>query len=188
MKIELLKNAQEIRKTFIKRFVMSWGEFQNELKDFIKEMSKRNEIIDIEFYNKSYLWDKISSMYTRVSFREALSFLSSINSDVFFMSENETHEHSGGLLFEDKEIKGFVAKASAKELVELIEHEWFEVYVLAEQGMYNPNPVLPEDLYVFDESLSWFVVCTHETTDWETDDLMKEAESRYCILFTGNKI
>ena len=50
--------------------------------------------------------------------------------------------------------------------------------------MYNPNPILPEDLYVFDSSMSWFVVFTHETTDWETEDSMKEAESRYCIIYS----
>ncbi len=185
MKIELLKNAQGIRKSFIERFVMSWDEFQIELEDFVEEMSKRNEKVDIEFYNKSYLWDRISSIYPRVSFREALSLLSSIDSDVLFMSEDEKHEYCGELLFEEEKIKNFVAKANAKELEKLIEQEWFETYILAEQGMYAPNPILPEDLYVFNESMSWFVVFTHETTDWETDDPIKEAESRYCIVFTS---
>ena len=53
--------------------------------------------------------------------------------------------------------------------------------------MYNPNPILPEDLYVFDSSMSWFVVFTHETNDWETEDLMKEAESRYCIIYSDKE-
>ena len=75
-------------------------------------------------------------------------------------------------------------KSNAKELAKLIEKEWFETYILGEQGMYNPNPILPEDLYVFDSSMSWFAVFTHETTDWETEDSMKEAESRYCIIYS----
>ena len=50
--------------------------------------------------------------------------------------------------------------------------------------MYNPDAVLPEDLYVFDESMTWLVVFTHETTDWEFDENnpMKQAETRYCII------
>ena len=67
MKITLLENNEEIRRKFVDRFVMSWDEFQVELKAFIDEMSKKNQVVDIEFYNRSYLWDKISSKYSRVS-------------------------------------------------------------------------------------------------------------------------
>ena len=185
MKILLLDNNDEIRKNFIRRFVMSWDEFQVELKDFIDEMKKRNEIVDIDFYNRSYMWDKISSNYSRVSFREALQVLASIDNNVMFMSENENVPCYAELFIDGQNIRNFVAQSNAKELAKLIEKEWFEGYILAEQGMYNPNPILPEDLYVFDNSMSWFAVFTHETTDWESelDDPMKSAESRYCILY-----
>lgn len=36
--------------------------------------------------------------------------------------------------------------------------------------------------YVFDESLEWVIVFTHETLDWQPDDLMSEAKSRLCII------
>ena len=50
--------------------------------------------------------------------------------------------------------------------------------------MYDPDAMLPEDLYVFDLSMEWCVVFTHETTDWESelDNPMKATESRYCII------
>ena len=50
--------------------------------------------------------------------------------------------------------------------------------------MYDADAFLPEDLYVFDLSMKWCVVFTHETTDWksEIDNPMKAAESRYCII------
>ena len=62
--------------------------------------------------------------------------------------------------------------------------EWFEDYRLAMEDRYNPHHVLPDELYVFDNTMTWCVVFTHETTDWESesDDPMKAAESRYCIL------
>ena len=183
MKITLLENNEEIRRTFIDRFVMSWDEFQVEHKEFIDKMLEKNQVVDIEFYNRSYLWDRISSKYPPTSFREALDFLSNIDGDVIFMSEDEKVPCSAGLFIDGNKIRSFAAKSNAKELAKLIEKEWFETYILEEQGRYNPNPILPEDLYVFDSSMSWLVVFTHETTDWETEDSMKEAESRYCIVY-----
>ena len=185
MKITLLENNEEIRRTFIDRFVLSWDEFQVELKEFIDEMSKKNEVVDIDFYNRSYLWDRIPSKYPSVSFREALDFLSNIEGDVIFISEDDNVQCSAELFYEGNKIRSFVAKSNAKELAKLIEKEWFETYILGEQGMYNPNPILPEDLYVFDKSMSWFVVFTHETMDWESevDDPMKSAQTRYCIVY-----
>ena len=35
--------------------------------------------------------------------------------------------------------------------------------------MYNPDFILPENLYVFDNSMDWVIVFTHETQDWETE-------------------
>ena len=50
--------------------------------------------------------------------------------------------------------------------------------------MYNPDAVLPEELYVFNESMTWLIVFTHETADWKFDENnpMKQAETRYCII------
>ena len=48
--------------------------------------------------------------------------------------------------------------------------------------MYDPNAILPEDLYAFDVSMTRCVIFIRETTDWESDDLKKEAESRVCII------
>ena len=77
-----------------------------------------------------------------------------------------------------------IAEADAHSLAEKIEQEWFDSYRLAMQNMYDPDAILPEDLYVFDTSMKWCVVFTHETTDWESelDDPMKAAESRICII------
>ena len=177
MKITLLENNEEIRRKFVDRFAMSWDEFQVRCKDSANHLG-------IDWFENSYLWDRIPSKYPSVSFREALDFLSNIEGDVIFISEDDNVQCSAELFIDGNKIRSFVAKSNAKELAKLIEKEWFETYILGEQGMYNPNPILPEDLYVFDSSMSWFVVFTHETTDWETEDSMKEAESRYCIIYS----
>jgi len=183
MKILLLENHEEIRSRFTDHFIMSWDKFQIELKVFIDEMTKKNIVVDMDFYNRSYLWDKISSKYPRVSFKEACNFLSGIDSNIIFMSEDENVPCSAELCWQGDTIRSFVAQANGKDLAQLIEKEWFETYTLMEQGLYHPDPILPEDLYVFDSSLSWFIVFTHETTDHETEDFIQEAKSRYCIMY-----
>ena len=49
--------------------------------------------------------------------------------------------------------------------------------------MYNPNRVLPYEVYVTDRDMTWLIAFTNETTDWDSEltDPMKAAESRYCI-------
>ena len=184
MKITLLDNAEEIRKKFMDCFVLSWEEFQVKQKEWISQMAERNYSIDIEWYEDAYMWDRMDTVFPRVSMKEALSFLLEHNGDVLFMSEGISHHAPRHLFFQGKKHIGFVAQAASKELAELIEDEWFEDYRLGMQNVYNPNPVLPTDLYVFDFSMKWCVVFTHETTDWESeiDDPMKAADSRYCVV------
>ena len=81
-------------------------------------------------------------------------------------------------------LQNSVARGSARELADLTEEEWFEDYRLAMENRYNPEHILPSEVYAFDDSMTWCVVFTHETTDWESewDDPMKAAESRCCIL------
>ena len=90
------------------------------------------------------------------------------------------------LIIKAKKSFCFIFEADSYELAETIEREWYDTYRLAEQNMYDPDALLPEDLYVFNSSMEWCVVFTHETTDWEVelDDMMKAAESRYCIICT----
>lgn len=184
MEIKLLENAEEIRKRFIECFVMSWKEFQIKQKDWIAKMAESNYPIDIEWYEQAYMWDRMDTEFPRVSMKEALAFLREHHDDVLFMSEDVSHHAPRHLFFQNEKHIGFVARTASEELAALVEEEWFEDYRLGMQNMYNPYPVLPTDLYVFDFSMKWCVVFTHETTDWESeiDDPMKAADSRYCII------
>ena len=162
---------------------MTWDEFQIVLKDFIENMKRNHNIeFDLKMYEESLMWDRMPPQYPKVSFAEALALLREKQGEVLFMSEDEKHPWPCELVYNNEKIKGFIAQADAMELANLIEDEWLSCYRLAAQEMYNPDEILPADMYVFDGSMNWFIAFTHETTDWETDDLTKESESRYCIV------
>lgn len=184
MKIQLIENASEIRNKFINNYVLPWDEFQVKQKDWITEMAKNKYTIDINWYNQAYLWDKLNFNFSVATFSDALSILKTHVGKVLIMSEDETLCCPSELFYNNEKVKNFVAQVDVKELAKLIEDEWYDSYKLAAQNMYYPNAVLPEDLYVFDESMTWLVVFTHETTDWEFDENnpMKQAETRYCII------
>ena len=179
MNIKMLDNANDISKAFIDHFVMSWDEFQVKQKDWIAEMSKTNYPINTVWYEQSYMWDRMNPDFPRVSMEEALAFLRGHSGSIFFMTEK-----GEDIYYQGKKSVDFIAEADAHALAERIEQEWYNSYRLAEQNMYDADAFLPEDLYVFDVSMKWCVVFTHETTNWESeiDDPMKAAESRYCII------
>lgn len=179
MNFKLLDNIVEIREAFLNHFVMSWEEFQIKQKEWIAEMAKTNYPINIEWYEQSYMWDRMNPVFPRVSMEEALAFLKEHCGTVLFMSEKDEDTY-----YQGKKLINFVAEAEADTLASRIEQEWYDTYKLAEQNMYDADAFLPEDLYVFDLSMKWCVVFTHETTDWESeiDNPMKAAESRYCII------
>ena len=91
------------------------------------------------------------------------------------MSEDKTHPYPGELLYNNKKITNFVARVNANELANLIEKEWINWYNSDEQ---NPS-VLPEDLYVFDESMMWLIIFTHESAYVDP-----QKYSRHCIVHT----
>ena len=114
--------------------------------------------------------------------KTALDYLRERPGQVQVMTEKQEK------LFLDEETSiDTVAAVNACSLADRIEHDWYESYRLAENDMFVPNAIA-EDLYVFDDSLEWCVVFTHETTDWESEkneDMMTVARSRYCLLFRG---
>ena len=183
MKLTLLDNAAELRARFFERFVQTWEEFQHCHADWIAELAGKGYTIDRNWYSQTYMWDRMSPAFPSVSFREALAVLRSVGEPVLFLSEAPDHHSRPRLFHEGEPHTDFAAVCDGAELADLLEEEWFEEYRLAEQNMYNPNPILPQDVYVTDRNMTWFVAYTHETTDWDSEltDPMKAAESRYCI-------
>ena len=185
MVFTLVDHPEEIREQFKSRYIMSWEAFRRENEDWIKYVTAKGYLYDLERYNKDFMWNHISSArQPTIPFREALAMLRGYDGPVLFMSDSPPCQVPACSFFGKQENLGCVAEGNSVELADLIEEEWFEEVRLFLQDMYNPDPVLVEDLYVFPESLEWAIVFTHETTDWdsELDDPMKAAESRVCIL------
>lgn len=184
MKMTFLENPPELRSRFFRRFVLTWEEFQVHHADWIAKLAEKSYTIDLKWYEQAYMWDRMSHDFPRVSFREALAFLRAREVPVIFLSEAPGHHSRPRLSWEKVHHTDFAVTCDATQLADLIEAEWFEEYRLAEENMYNPDPVLPSDVYVFDRDMTWCAVFTHETTDWDSEltDPMKAAESRYCIL------
>ncbi len=183
MKLTLLDNAAALRARFLTRFVMTWEEFQRSHADWIAELADKGYTIDRNWYTKAYMWDRMSPAFPSMSFREALAVLRSVEEPVLFLSEAPDHHSRPRLFHEGEHYTDFAAACDGAELADLLEEEWFKEYRLAEQNMYNPNRVLPYEVYVSDRDMTWFIAFTHETTDWDSEltDPMKAAESRYCI-------
>ena len=176
MHIKLLDNAKDIRKAFLNQFVMSWDEFQIQHKDWIAKMAKTNCPITIDWYESAFMWEKMNPNSINVSMKDAVAFLKECNDSVFFITERGKSAYC--------QLVDFTAEADANALAARIEQEWYDDYRLEAQSMYNPDAFFSSEVYVFDASMDWCVVFTHETTDWESelDDPMKAAESRVCII------
>ncbi|MBR5343081.1 MAG: hypothetical protein IK149_04220 [Oscillospiraceae bacterium] len=173
-----------IRNDFSKKYTMSCDTFFEKYRDtpFITEYLKSPEN-----YHLTHLIDRIDlddMLFHRVSFSDALKTLRNMKNQVLFMSESEDHSDSCRLRVNGRTEKGFVAKAGANELADLVEYEWYESWRLSAMDMYLKDAVLPEDLYVFDESMEHVIVFTHENDFWELEltEPMKCAESRYCFV------
>ena len=128
--------------------------------------------------------EQVMISYEQISQEQAKMLMDS-ESDYVILDVRTEEEFAegyiaGAILIPDYEIK----EKAAHTLAARIEQEWYDSYRLAEQNMYDADAFLPEDLYVFDASMKWCVVFTHETTDWESeiDNPMKAAQTRYCII------
>ncbi|MBQ8752524.1 MAG: hypothetical protein IJZ13_05405 [Clostridia bacterium] len=184
MPMDILKDTASLRSDFMETFLMPWSEYMIVFKDFIADLAnKYHTVVDKAFYDRQFMWDRVSSEHASVSFVKALELLRAVDGEVLFMSEEAQYHDYCELLYEHERIPDFIAKADARELAELIEYEWFEEHRLAVQDMYRNDIVLPRDLYVFTPAMNWLLIFTHETTEWEVevDDPLKAAESRLCI-------
>ncbi len=180
MKIELLKDADGIRQKFIDRFLDNRNKFKTEHKEFVEELKKNGYDVD-QWYDGAYMWDKLSTNVPIVTIFQALELLKSRKSNVWFMSECKGFHATCHLMYNNEKIEGFAAKADAVELGEKISYEWFESIKIYLEG-YNLEQILPEDLYVFDETYEWVIVFTHET-DWRVEGLEEAANTRLCFAY-----
>lgn len=114
MEIEYLADEKAVRESYKEHFVLSWEDFRELHKDWIEQ----NPRINKQWYEHSFMWEKITLNHVDVSMTEALSFLSEHTGSVLFMCEDDERG-----CFQEADRKGFVAKADAKQLATRIEYE-----------------------------------------------------------------
>ncbi len=176
MKIDLFVLPEKTRKDFTEAFVLTKEEWQLLYPDFVSRISSGYD----DWYDGAYLWEKMSM--PSVAFREALELLRTREGTVLFLSESEMSDNDGALYLHGREIYDFVAMADARELADRIEYEWFEGWrLMLECGCFG-DAILPDELYVFDTTLDWVIVFTHEN-DPDYDGKPEGAETRFCMAF-----
>lgn len=172
MKIELFVLPAVMRRDFMDAFVLSKEDFELLHPTRREELEVAGDDFD-EWYDEAYLWEKMSPDLPVVDFDTALSLLRSRRGTVLFMSESESSHKPCGLIRYGREVCDFVAMADPGELSDRIEYEWREYPRLT--GEASRELTLPEDLYVYDTTLDWVIVYTHET--------VSGPETRFCRAF-----
>lgn len=171
MKIELFVLPSVMRRDFMDAFVLSKEDFE-----LLPPACRESETVGGDFdewFEEAYLWEKMSPDLPAVDFDTALSLLRSRGGTVLFMSESESSHKPCGLIRYGREVCDFVAMADAGELADRIELEWNGS--LCRTGEAPHELTLPEDLYVYDTTLDWVIVFTHEN--------VTVPETRVCRVF-----
>lgn len=172
MKMDLFVLPSVMRRDFMEAFVLSREDFELLHPQWREELETAGGNFD-EWYDEACLWEKMSPDLPVADFDTALSLLRSQTGTVLFMSESESSHKPCGLIRYGREVRDFVAMADAKELADRIEYEWREYPRLTREAPLELT--LPEDLYVYDTTLDWVIVFTHET--------VTAPETRFCRTF-----
>lgn len=182
MKIELFVLPAVMRRDFMDAFVLSKEDLEMIHPEWREKLEAMGGDYD-EWYADSYLWDKMSHELPRVSFEEALVLLRKRSGTVLFMSEAESSGKPCALIHHGRAVCDFVAMADAGELADRVEYEWLEsARLFWEEDRFMTDAILPDDLYVFDTTLEWVLVFTHES-DPALDGTGEGMASRLCLAF-----
>ena len=181
------ERAKQVRERFESTFIETPEEYIASALKWRDEYFSNNpnaHVYPIPNYDKVVYWSKIKC-YKEIDFAEAISFLSSISNPVYFMSDVELEGYVGmHLLKDDKASIGFVAvHDDLKSFAEHIYNEWkcYMTYDYENEEEWF-DPLLPDDLYVFDESFSWMLVFTHHNVDDFAPDRVENSYNRLCFL------
>lgn len=173
MKIKYLENIDKVKNAFLNRFVLSWADYQIKRRQWFEGMTEEPNPITQEWYESSYLWDRMDPDFIRTNMKEALALLRGHHGTVLFMTEQGEDAYYNG-----RKSIAFIAETEVLELAERIEYEWYHYG----ERMINGRTEIPDDIYVFDESVTWCIVFTHETWGPNRIDPINGDESRYCII------
>jgi hypothetical protein len=165
-------DKSELRKNFIEKFVDTKKE------SYKKHIATLKEYPDGMCYD-GYLWDSLKADYTLIErkMEQAITFLES-KGKVFVMWDIfSKHRVPLNRIFSSKYPKDTLIEIDSLELSKFISREWREDYRSDEK-------YLPEDFYIFDNTMNWYVIFTHEGYDnIMNPDLDEEDYIRICFVY-----
>lgn len=180
------EQAQQVRQAFENAFIETPEEYMTSCIKWREEYFSKNpnaHVCPLPKFDEVIYWSKIKC-YKEIDFAEAISFLSGICNPVYFMSDLALEGYVGMHLLNDQRASiGFVAvHDDPKSFAEHIYDEWKRYYTYDYENEEEWfEPLLPDDLYVFDDSFSWMLVFTHHNVE----DFMSEppsSENRGCFI------
>jgi hypothetical protein len=166
------EKKKSLREEFIKKFVYT------ETDHYKKYIATLKEYPDGMCYD-GYLWDSLKADHKQIerTMEQAIEYLKH-KDNVFVMwdiySRHRVYDNSK---LATNYPKDTVIEINSLELCRLIETEWSN-YLID-----NVN-CLPEDIYIYDEKLNWYVIFTHEGYDSYTNpDLGEDDYIRICFVY-----
>lgn len=179
MKFEILptKQAVALRKAFIRKFVDTTSEhYQKHIATLIRDIDG--------FCYDGYLWDCLKDnkkWKKECRMEDATAFLRD-KKNVFFMWDLFSEERLSGKRLSLEYPKASIISMEGSLLGQKIVEEWNIEHDAWTSGFQCQGLWLPEDIYCFDESMSWYVIFTHEGRDsWTDPELDEDVYIRVCF-------
>lgn len=172
MEFEIVSNEikDKLREMYIKRFINTESDHYKNYIAILKEYP------DGLCYD-GYLWDTLKADYDKVerTIEQAISYLHNKNYvmvmwDIYSIKRVNDHK-----ILSCDYPKGSIIKIDSNELCRYIESEWCDFH--------SSKGFLPEDIYIFDETMDWSVIFTHEGYDNFTNpELAEDVYIRICFV------
>lgn len=185
MKFEVLppKRAVALRRSFIQQFVDTTSSYyQKHIATLIQDTDS--------FCYDGYLWDCLQdnkNWKKECHMEDAAAFLKD-KKNVFFMWDLFSKERLSGKRFSLEYPKDTIISTEGSLLSQKIVEEWNYEQDAWTSGFQCQGLWFPEDIYCFDESLSWYAVFTHESWDsWTNPELDEDVSIRVCFLHTSTQ-
>lgn len=162
--------ASKLREKFIDAFINTRHElYQNYIETF-------HTYPDGEFYN-GYLWEfLLEQQATECNMESACEYLEKQGFVYIMWDLFSNHRVFDKSKFATGYAKNTIIEASAGSIAKIISHEW-------ECWNNKSECWFPEDIYCFDDTLSWYVIFTHEGWDSYSKPELKEDEYiRICFM------
>ena len=165
-----------LRDRFIKEFINTNHEY------FRKYIGTLRKYPDGLCYD-GYLWDVLNEAYdnSRVLQEKAITLLKSKSLVYVMWDIYSNYRVVMNDIIRLNNPKDTIISVNANELCDLIEYEWAADWDLGER-------YLPEDIYIFDNSMNWCIIFTHEGDDsTENPNLNEDDYIRVCFMVDRTK-